>query len=279
MSNHEHNHKDEDQSCPSCASVPSSFSLSRNVKITGVIFLVVLAASFHPTLSPLKESLLSYIGAIWWAILLGFFIGGLIDHFVPQEFIFRYMGQKKKRSILFALVAGFLMSACSHGILAIAMQLYKKGANIPAVMTFLLSSPWANLPVTILLFGFFGWQALLFIGAAMVIAVISGLIYMVLERYSLIEPSLEVEHDTNYRWENVVNFDLKKATRGVGKGAMDLMNMVLWWILIGITLAGVIGAYLPQEIFVQYLGLILLLIHGYLLLFLFRLLLLLLPGQ
>ena len=48
------------------------------------------------------------------------------------------------------------MSACSHGILAISMQLYKKGASIPSVITFLLASPWANFPVTILLFGFFG---------------------------------------------------------------------------------------------------------------------------
>lgn len=256
MNDHQPDHGSQQRqpSCPSCASIPSSFTLSRKVKITGLIFLVVLAASFHPVLTPLNNSLLSYIQAIWWAILLGFFIGGLIDHFVPQEFIFRYMGQKKKRSILFALVAGFLMSACSHGILAIAMQLYKKGANIPAVMTFLLSSPWANLPVTILLFGFFGWQALLFIGAAMIIAVITGLIYMILEKYELIEPSLEVDQNPNYRWENVVNFNFKKAIRGVGKGAMDLMNMVLWWILIGITLAGFIGAYLPQEIFVQYLG-------------------------
>jgi uncharacterized membrane protein YraQ (UPF0718 family) len=48
------------------------------------------------------------------------------------------------------------MSVCNHGILAIAMQLHKKGASTPAVIAFLLASPWANFPLTLMLIGFFG---------------------------------------------------------------------------------------------------------------------------
>jgi len=251
---HDHHHRQEAPACATCESDASPIRLGKKLKIIGGVFLIVFVASFHPILTPLNESLISYLKLIWWAILLGFLIGGLIDYFVPEEFIYKYLGQKKKRSLLFAVIAGFLMSACSHGILAIAMQLYKKGASIPAVITFLLATPWANLPVTILLFGFFGWKALLFILAAMVIALITGGIFMILEKIGWIEQSKHIDFKADYEWLNIKKFDLKKSTKGVFKGAVSLANMVLWWILIGFLLAAVIGAYVPDHIFMNYFG-------------------------
>jgi len=121
---------------------------------------------------------------IWWAILLGFLIGGIIDHFIPQTYIEKYLSLHKRNNF-YAISLGFLMSACSHGILAIAMELYKKGANTSAVIAFLLASPWANLPVTILLFGFFGLNALLLIFSALLIAATTGMIYIELEKKDL----------------------------------------------------------------------------------------------
>jgi len=205
-------------------------------------------------MSALNESLLSYVRIIWWAVLLGFLLGGLIDYFVPEAFIFKYLGQRKKRTIFYAVIAGFLMSACSHGILAISMQLYRKGAGIPAVITFLLASPWANLPVTILLFGLFGIKALFFVLAAMVIAVITGFIYMALEKAGWIEQSKKVTATGKIVWTNVKNFDLKKSVRGVWNGSVGLANMVLWWLVIGILVSALIGAYIPEHFFMMFLG-------------------------
>lgn len=185
---------------------------------------------------------------------MGLLIGGLIDYFVPEEFIFKYLGQRKKRSLLYALLAGFLMSACSHGILAISIQLYKKGASIPAVITFLLASPWANLPVTILLISFFGANGVLFVLAAMLIALITGFAFMVLERAGLIEKSKKMTLAQKYQWTKVKNFDFKKSLKGVFRGSIHLANMVLWWILIGFMLAVLIRAYIPHHLFMKFFG-------------------------
>lgn len=35
---------------------------------------------------------------------------------------------------------------------------------------------------------------------------------------------------------------------------VSLSNMVLWWIIVGVLLAALIGAYVPQHIFLKYLG-------------------------
>lgn len=245
--------KDE-ASCHNCETDTGPIRLGKKLKIVGGFFIALFALSYLPALAPLNESFISYFKIIWWAVLLGLLIGGVIDYFIPDNFIFKYLGQKKLAAIFYAVIAGFLMSACSHGILAISMQLYKKGASTSAVMTFLLASPWANLPVTILLFGFFGIKALYFILAAMLIAVITGFIFMGLEKAGWIESHRVHAFDTSYQWTAFKNFNLKKATRGTLKGAVDLANMVLWWILIGFILAVVISAYVPTHFFTQFLG-------------------------
>ncbi len=228
--------------------------VSNKLKIFTGLFVLVWLLSYFPILEPLNESLMNYLSIIWWAVILGFVFGGIIDHFVPEDFIFKYLGQRKKRTLFYAVIAGFLMSACSHGILAISMQLYRKGASVPAVITFLLASPWANLPVTILLFGLFGLKAAAFVLVAMFIALVTGFVYMGLDKLGWIEKSKIVDLPEKIKWNNITNFNFKKSAIGVAKGALNLANMVLWWLILGILVAAVIGAYVPAHFFMKFLG-------------------------
>lgn len=239
-----------------CHEQAGSFAIDKKLKITLVLFVGILALSFLPLkiFEQLNESLLSYLRQIWWAVLLGLLLGGFIDYFVPREVIGKFLGSKNFISLFYAVVSGFLLSACSHGILALAIQLHKKGASNASVITFLLAAPWANLPVTFLLFGFFGAQALLFIGAAMSIALMTGAVFLLLEKWNLIEESPGVGNVEHISWERVTNFHLRDSARGVAQGVVSLTNMVLWWILLGFLLAAVIGAYLPHHIFLNYFG-------------------------
>ncbi len=228
--------------------------LGRKLGIVGGLFLAVLLISFAPALQPLNESLLAYLQIIWWAVLLGLCLGGVIDYFVPDGFIIRFLGQRRKMTLVYAVVAGFLMTACSHGILAIAIQLYKKGASVPAVITFLLASPWANLPMTVLMFGFFGWKAFYIVFGAMAIALVTGLVFTLLDRLGWIEGPSALAEPGSLSWDRLTNFDARKSAKGIAAGAVSLANMVLWWILIGILAAATIGAYLPEHWFMQYVG-------------------------
>ena len=228
--------------------------LGSKLKLFGTIFLALFALSFLPPLQALNDSLLSYLGIVWWAVLLGLFLGGVIDYFVPDGLVVRLLGQRRKTTLLNAVFAGLLMSACSHGILAIAIQLYKKGASVPAVITFLLASPWANLPMTVLLFGFFGWHAIYFVGGAMAIALVTGLVFSLLDRLGWIESNNSNAEPGDLSWSRVTQFDAQKSAQGVATGAISLANMVLWWLLIGIMAAAIIGAYVPAHFFMNYLG-------------------------
>jgi len=207
-----------------------------------------------------------YFKRIWWAVFLGLLLGGVIDHFIPREYISHILARPGKKTILHSVILGFFMSACSHGILALSIQLHKKGASNPSVIAFLLSSPWANLPLTIMLIGFFGLlKASYIIICALIIAICTGFIYQFLESNNLIEKNtntkltqddFSITRDLKKRFNayKISINSISKDIKGVFRGAVSLANMVLWWILIGMALASFASAYIPQTIFQNYMG-------------------------
>ncbi len=251
------------QSCPHCYIKGSHLPwYKERLYVVGLITLALIAISyFIPALNRLHNAFIDYFKLIWWAILLGLLLGGVIDHFIPREYISKFLATHKKRSIFYAVGFGFLMSACSHGILAIAIQLYKKGASIPSVIAFLLASPWANLPITILLFSFFGVKALFLVLSAIVIAITSGIIYQMLDKKSWIEKNpntVRISEKFSIKKDFKKRFSSYRFSRkdifGILHGSWSLAKMVVWWILIGMIVAALARTFVPQELFVRYLG-------------------------
>ncbi len=257
------------EKCISCAVKVGTWYRER-VFIVAMIAAILLALGyFLPLLKPFSFAFIDYLRMIWWAILAGFLIGGIIDFFVPRQYIEKYLSRHRKRTIIYSIFFGFIMTACSHGILAISMELYKKGASTPAVIAFLLASPWANLPITILLFGFFGLKAIFIVLSALVIAITTGLIYQVLERKGLVEcnkcemgedipvlTDFSIIDDIKRRWREC-QFSPRsviEAIKGVLIGSWSLTKMVLWWLLIGMIIAAFARAYVPQRFFTNFMG-------------------------
>ena len=59
------------------------------------------------------------------------------------------------------------------------------------------------------------------------------------------------------KWLGTSKFSMegvKNTSRGIARGAMDLSDMVMFWIVLGAVLASFAGAYIPTEIFNRYMG-------------------------
>jgi len=266
----QNNVEKKDEYCPSCKATPEIPWYKERIFLIIIPTIILLLFSFLiPILNPFYEAFIDYLRLIWWAVLLGFLIGGIIDYFIPRQYIEKYLSRHRKRTIFYSIIFGFLMSACSHGILAISIELYKKGANTSSVIAFLLASPWANLPITILLFGFFGLKAGLIILSALIIATTTGLLFQVLERKGLVEcrhckrgedkPILEdfsIKNDIKMRLNNYdYNYsNIKKSIIGTFKGSWSLTKMVLWWLVIGMIMAAFARAYIPSHLFIEFMG-------------------------
>jgi uncharacterized membrane protein YraQ (UPF0718 family) len=260
--------------CPECAKVPGMHAVRKWYRERLYQVILVLAGLFILNLIFLQVGVTflqdfwlafyDYLLLIWWAIILGFVMGGIIDYLVPNEYISKFLSRPEKKTIGWSVILGFLMSACSHGILAISMEFYKKGASVAAVITFLMASPWANLPITILLFSFFGINAVFIIVSAIVIAIITGFIYQGLDKKGWIEKSRHTAHvsedfsvrqDMKKRWKKYRKTpDLSRVLKGIGRGSWSLTRMVLWWILIGIIFAAFARTFIHPELFAAYMG-------------------------
>lgn len=108
--------KDTSAACLSCKK--TGFYRNKTFIVSGILIAVCALSYLLPVLEPLRRSLFMYFKIIWWAVLLGFFLGGIIDHFIPREYISHILAKPKKRTIIYSVLLGFLMSACSRGILA-----------------------------------------------------------------------------------------------------------------------------------------------------------------
>ena len=242
----------------SCCEKSKSTKFNLKVKIISFVVLSIFLLSFYPNefLRPLNENFIDYFSMMWWAILLGLFLGSLIDYFIPDGFIQNHLGKKNKFTIFNSVILGFILSACCHGILALAIQLYKKGSSASSIAAFLLAAPWANLSITVLLFSFFGIKAIYFILGAIIIAIITGYLYVLLEKFNLIEKSpysSDFEEKT-ISWDRIQNFHFKKSFKGISNSIIQLSNMVLWWILIGFLIAVFISSYVPSNWILSYFG-------------------------
>ena len=74
--------------------------------------LLILFSFFIPALVPLEKAFM-YLKTIWWAVLLGLCLGGVIDHYVPREYISKILSVKA--ATILNAVALVLMSACRTG--------------------------------------------------------------------------------------------------------------------------------------------------------------------
>lgn len=248
---------------------PSSVSQwyrNKTLLIIVILAVPVLLSYVVPVLVPLRQALLGYFKTIWWAVALGLAISGIVDYYVPRQLISHVLAKPKKRTIFYAVGLGFFASVCSHGILAISIELHKKGASTPAVVAFLLASPWANLPLTIILIGFFGVVKTFYIVfSAIVVAITTGLIYQVLETRGWVEKNTKsLAINTNYSLKADIKErfkgyrfsveQLRADLNGIRAGIVSISDMVLWWILIGVALASLSAAYIPPHLFHNYMG-------------------------
>jgi len=199
---------------------------------------------------------------MWWGIVLGILFVGLLAR-VPRELVMGVLGRNAGLGgLLRATSAGVLLDLCSHGILAVGMKLYERGASIGQVMAFLLASPWNSFSLTLILFGLIGvgWT-MMFIILSLIIGVITGLVFDALvQRGTLPEnPWREMLAEekplgpmwTEFRSSIVYSWG---GTARLLKDGVEGSRVVIRWTFFGLLLAALIRALVPEDAFATWFG-------------------------
>jgi uncharacterized membrane protein YraQ (UPF0718 family) len=176
--------------------------------------------------------------------------------YFPVEKIRDYLvGKHKLIGHIFAAFFGMLTPFCSCS--AIPLFLGFLQARIPLGVTFsyLISAPLSDAVVIALLFSLFGWKiTLLYIGFALLIAIIAGLIIgaMNLEKEVLIEVKPLNSCCNNSLVEE--SLALKQRLKESWDYTADIFKKIYIYVIIGIGIGAFIHGYIPADFISKYAG-------------------------
>jgi len=110
---------------------------------------------------------------VWWALVLGFALSGVVQAWVPRKQLQSALGGRGAREAAIATGLGAASSSCSYAAIAIAKSLFEKGASLASAMAFQFASTNLVFELGIVLWLFIGWRFTLaeFVGGLVLIAV------------------------------------------------------------------------------------------------------------
>src|SRR6201996_3887635 len=124
---------------------------------------------------------------VWWALVIGFAISGIVQAWVPRARIEGALSGTGFGPIARATGLGAASSSCSYAAIAIARSLFAKGASAITALAFQFASTNLVWELGLVLWVLIGWQFTLaeFVGGIVAIALMS----LMLRRF--VSPALE----------------------------------------------------------------------------------------
>lgn len=198
----------------------------------------------------------------WWGLAAGILAFAILSRF-PRELVAAILGAAATNSgLMRAVGAGVLLDLCNHGILMVAMGLYKRGISLGQTVAFLIASPWNSLSLTLILASLIGWKWMgLFILLSMLVALVTGwLINRLVAAGKLPRNPNEVDLPHGYRMCPEILKVLKSLKPGFSNYGKLLSEglkgsrMILRWIFLGFVLTAAIQALVPDDWFREWFG-------------------------
>jgi uncharacterized membrane protein YraQ (UPF0718 family) len=189
---------------------------------------------------------------VWWALVLGFAISGIVQAWVPRERIEGALSGHGFVPLAKATGLGAASSSCSYAAIAIAKSLFQKGASAVTALAFQFASTNLVWELGLVLWVLIGWQFALaeYVGGIILIALMA----LLLRRF--VSPRLEEEarahaqraqagHEHDHGSEEARGWRQKltsaDAWAEVGGNFRGDWGMLWKEITIGFLLAGFIG--------------------------------------
>jgi len=198
-------------------------------------------------------------------ILFGILIAGLLRMFLSTDYVARNLGEGRFKPVLKAALLGIPIPLCSCGVLPAAASLRKQGASRGATTAFLISTPesgvdsiaisWALLdpimtvarPLVAFVTAFAAGISQTIFGGAEDLKESSIDNSCALDGCCDGEDCDPVEHNNHHSLSEKLSGGLKYAFG-------ELWGDLAGWFAVGLLLAGIISALVPDELVASYLG-------------------------
>ena len=198
-------------------------------------------------------------------LLLGFLLAGLMHEFVPSTLYTKYLGDRSLRSVVLAALFGVPLPLCSCGVIPTAMGIRREGASKGATISFLIATPQTGVDSIIATYSLMGLPfAIIRPIVALLTAVFGGQLCNCLTP----EPSRSLTPDPSPRRGEKGRCNTNNAQecssprRGFGVRLLsalsyafgEMMEDIGKWLAIGLIVAGIITAAVPDSWFTIFQG-------------------------
>lgn len=209
------------------------------------------------------ELTLSMTWEILWALLLGFLLSAMVQALVHKDTVTRALGNDKPRTLALAAGLGAASSSCSYAAVALARSLFRKGANFTSAMTFEVASTNLVIELGIILALLMGWQFTVaeYLGGTIMIVALALLFRRVMRPGVLDEAREQADKGLAGSMEGHAAMDMsvagsdsfvKRLTSPKGFTSVSHIFVMEWLavlrdIVIGLVIAGAVGAWVPEH--------------------------------
>ena len=218
-------------------------------------------------------------------LLLGFLLAGLMHEFVPKSLSRRYLSGRSMKSVLWAALFGVPLPLCSCGVIPTAMGLRREGAGKGATIAFLIATPQTGVDSIVATYSLMGLPfALIRPLVAMVTAVMGGWLVNATDNEILAVRSPQKHEEEHHdcccgkHHEEEHSHDCccgkhheEKHSHGCCCGEhkrniwhrlwdamtyafVEMMGDIGKWLLVGLAVAGIITALVPDTWFAVFQG-------------------------
>ena len=121
---------------------------------------------------------------VWWALVIGFAISGIVQAWVPRDRVERSLSGGGARPVALATGLGAASSSCSYAAIAIAKSLFQKGASAASALAFQFASTNLVWELGLVLWVLIGWQFALaeYVGGIVMIGLMWALLRLFVSR-------------------------------------------------------------------------------------------------
>jgi uncharacterized membrane protein YraQ (UPF0718 family) len=200
---------------------------------------------------------------ITWALILGFTLSAVVQAVVRRATVIRLLGDDRPRTLALAAGLGAASSSCSYAAVALSRSLFRKGANFTAAIAFEIASTNLVIELGIILALLMGWEFTLgeFVGGPIMIIVVAVLFRFFLKPRLVEAARAQADRGLAGSMEGHAAMDM--SLTGTGSSARRLLSpkgvtsvshiFVMEWaavlrdIVIGLLIAGAVGAWVPDR--------------------------------
>ena len=191
-------------------------------------------------------------------LLLGFLLAGIMHEFLPSTLYTNHLGKNNFRSVFLSALFGVPLPLCSCGVIPTAMGLRREGASKGATVSFLIATPQTGVDSIIATYSLMGLPfAIIRPIAAFLTAILGGTLVNKIDP-PLTPPVMEGNRQSSKEKSDDRNSSLftlhSSLKKAFSYAFVEMMEDIGKWLVIGLIVAGIITAAVPDSWFTAFQG-------------------------